>query len=277
MIENREPWIAKTLEWEGGGVYTNRPDDRGGPTKYGIVMSTLAKWRGVKAVTEEDIVQLGEDESKDIYRADYWGYLSADKLPGGVDWIVATIAVLSGQGRAARMLQEVVGLKGRQIDGMVGDKTVAAVRAMRPMDVLLKLQSAYLKFLVRIPGESNDAGWMDRWTECLTIAEAHIDARPMQSEAAGSRIIVTNGVSAGAKTIGLGVLIEQYGPQVVAWLKTQAEDPNTLERLQSGVQYAGGHSIPILVIGVGLLLLVTGGNDIFTVWNRIKMWRRGQV
>jgi lysozyme family protein len=60
-----EKIIDRIFIMEGGATYTNRPADKGGPTKYGITQATLAKWRG-RAVSPEDVKNLGEAEARDI-------------------------------------------------------------------------------------------------------------------------------------------------------------------------------------------------------------------
>ena len=56
MIENREPAITETLRMEGGGQYTDRATDRGGPTRWGVAHKTLALSRGVPSVTPEEVM-----------------------------------------------------------------------------------------------------------------------------------------------------------------------------------------------------------------------------
>jgi lysozyme family protein len=57
--------IDELIAREGG--YVARPDDRGGPTRYGITRATAAAhgWRG-------DMARLPRDVAARIYRADYW-------------------------------------------------------------------------------------------------------------------------------------------------------------------------------------------------------------
>ena len=52
------------------GSYVHDPQDRGGPTKYGITQRTLRAWRG-QAVTAEDVRQVTRDEARAIYRRRY--------------------------------------------------------------------------------------------------------------------------------------------------------------------------------------------------------------
>lgn len=274
-LEQREPWIAKTLEWEGGAKYTNRKEDRGGPTRWGVTMPALAKWRHVDKVAPEDIAQLKQDEAEQIFRADYWGAVNGDKLPPGIDWCVATIAVLSGPVKAAKLLQDVVGAK---IDGYVGERTLSAVRAMRPMDVLLKLQGRYLEFLVRIPGEANDAGWMDRWTECLAIAEVRIDHSPTASLVNGSRTIKAGGAAALIGSSGIWAAVSQYGGPMVEWARDRLSDPAALDKLQDAAAYAGANvSPPAIILMLSGALAITTAGCCYAIWRRFHMEREGRT
>lgn len=53
-----------------GVTYTNRPNDRGGPTKFGITLKTLSEWRN-KACMPEDVEALEEPEARLIYQSIY--------------------------------------------------------------------------------------------------------------------------------------------------------------------------------------------------------------
>jgi lysozyme family protein len=275
-LEQREPWIVKTLEWEGGGKFTNRKEDRGGPTKYGITMPALAQWRHLEKVSETDVAHLEEEEAKNIYRADYWGYLSGDSLPAGVDWCLATIAVLSGPATAAKLLQAVVG---SETDGMVGKETIAACRAMRPMDVLLKIQAKYLVYLVRIRGDANDAGWMTRWSECLIIAESRIDTNPTTTLVNNSPTIKAAGAAATVGGASVWMMAYQYGSPMFAWAKDRlTNDPQALERLQDAAFYAGTHISPpaIMLLATAGLLVTTAGCG-YAIYRRFNMERAGRT
>ena len=81
VIENREPAITETLRMEGGGQYTNKPTDRGGATRWGVTHKTLALARGVESVTPEEVMDLTEEEAKQVYRTLFWNAINGDKLP----------------------------------------------------------------------------------------------------------------------------------------------------------------------------------------------------
>lgn len=280
MIENREQTITETIRLEGAGKYVDRPTDRGGPTRWGITHKTLATARGVAAVKPEDVMDLTEDEAKEIYRTLFWNALNGDKLPSGIDFYVFQIAVLSGQLRASKMLQEVAlkGDKDLKVDGQIGEKTLAAVRAMRPMDVLLKLSNKWLVHAVKIPGEANDEGWVNRSSEGFSIAESLLEKRPMLADIVSSKIIKTNAPAAATGTLSIGYVLTEFGPRILDWLKTQADDPATVERLQSGVTYVGNSSAAMHVILVLLAALTLSvGTHVVSAFWRNRMWTKGEV
>lgn len=124
MRETLRPALVLTFGHEGG--YVNARSDRGGPTKYGITHKTLAAHRGVKSVTADQVKALTLAEAEDIYRRSYWSQSGGDVLPVGLDYAAFDFGVNSGPARAAKVLQQVVGVVA---DGKIGPQTVAAVNA----------------------------------------------------------------------------------------------------------------------------------------------------
>jgi len=61
------------------GGFINRPDDRGGPTKYGITQRTLSAWRGV-AVSVADVQALSRAEAREIYADQYYRKPGFDRV-----------------------------------------------------------------------------------------------------------------------------------------------------------------------------------------------------
>ena len=118
------------LGHEGG--YVDHPDDPGGATNMGITHATLAAWRGAP-VSRDDVRAMGRDEAGEIYRANYWNALNCDALPKGVDLVLFDFGVNAGVGRAAKLLQGIVGVTR---DGQVGPITLAATRAMDAVHVV---------------------------------------------------------------------------------------------------------------------------------------------
>ena len=113
--------LADVLVHEGG--YVDHPKDPGGATNLGITIGTLTGWLGRQA-TKAEVKALTKTTVAPIYRANYWDKIGGDDLPSGLDAAVFDFAVNSGPGRAAKLLQRLVGVPQ---DGQIGPVTLAAV------------------------------------------------------------------------------------------------------------------------------------------------------
>lgn len=149
------------------GGYSNRKTDKGGPTKYGITASTLAAWRNVARVSNEDVRGLTLDEAAQIYSTNYWRQSGGDDLPAGLDYAAFDFGINSGPNRAVKVLQQVIGVPA---DGWIGAKTLAAVNAY-PGGVEKLIRDycdARMTFLRQIKGPTgwvaNGRGWTIRVT-----------------------------------------------------------------------------------------------------------------
>lgn len=272
MKENRDFCIGDVLRLEGGGKYTNRKEDRGGPTRWGISQKALSHSRG-RPVTAEEVAQLEEPEARAIYWSDYANAIKFDMLPGGVDRSLLDIAVLSGVGTASRLLQEVVGA---EIDGAIGPATLSAVRAMRPLDVLFQLHAKHLYFMVKIPGEANDGGWVNRSSEVLATSEHMLQKNPRLTEALNSRTMQTAG---GSTVIGATMStnwLAEHGAGlldfIASWAQshtgglTQLSSPEVGAAVVTGTdaaQQAAVQGLPQL-----LLTLAMTGLSAWAAWRR---------
>jgi len=143
-VENFGESLTRVLKHEGG--WSDHPKDPGGATNRGITLATLSTWRGRK-VTKAEVKALTVEEAGAIYRANYWNVVKGDDLPAGVDFAVFDFAVNSGPARAARHLQALVGTAA---DGVIGPKTLAAVKAKDPKDLVRSLTRSRLDFLSRL-------------------------------------------------------------------------------------------------------------------------------
>lgn len=67
-----ETVIAATLRREGWPKFTDRKSDKGGPTKGGITLETLWRYRG-RPVSASDVAALTREEVVEIYRVLFYG------------------------------------------------------------------------------------------------------------------------------------------------------------------------------------------------------------
>lgn len=144
MDRNFERSLAEVLKHEGGWV--NHPKDPGGATMKGV---TLATFRGtVKPnATKEDLRKITDDQLRVVYRRHFWDKVLGAELPDGLDHAVFDFAVNSGPGRAVRVLQQVVGAR---VDGIVGPKTLDAIRELPLGTVIGRLCDERLAYMQRI-------------------------------------------------------------------------------------------------------------------------------
>jgi Glycosyl hydrolase 108/IPT/TIG domain len=117
--------VANTLKWEGGN--DDDPRDPGGRTSRGIIQREWDVWRQSHPGLPSDVWQAPQEQILAIYRQKYWDALSCNQLPAGVDYCVFDYGVNSGIGRAARVLQQVVGTG---VDGEIGPLTIAATAGL---------------------------------------------------------------------------------------------------------------------------------------------------
>jgi len=152
---------AFTAANEGG--YTDNPQDPGNwtggkpglgilkGTKYGIA---AASYPGL------DIPNLTPAQAAAIREQNYWVPVQAETLPAGLDLMVYDQAVNSGNGRAAMLLQAVLGVAQ---DGAIGLHTLAAVTTADPVSLITRLAAGQENFYRSLPTfPIFGAGWLAR-------------------------------------------------------------------------------------------------------------------
>lgn len=128
------------LEHEGGYVDDER--DPGGATNLGVTIRTWEQYVG-RPVDKEEIKRLTRSDVYDLYRDMYWGAISGDNLPSGVDWSVFDWAVNAGPARSVKALQRIVG---STADGVIGPKTLASTFNYEPEVIIERMYTARQKF-----------------------------------------------------------------------------------------------------------------------------------
>ena len=145
------------------GGYTDNPQDRGNWTSGTIGQGEL---RGTKygisaaAYPDVDIKSLTLDDSRTLYKRDYWDKIEGDSLDPGLALVVFDAAVNNGVGRAVRWLQEAVGVTA---DGVIGEATRAAIRAADATEALVGVHAARIHFMASLPTWATfGKGWSRR-------------------------------------------------------------------------------------------------------------------
>lgn len=127
------------------GNFTDDRQDRGNWTT-GIIGKGQCKGTkyGISAMSypDLDIRNLTLQMAKEIYKRDWWDRICADEIHSAIVFQVWDFAVNAGMGTAKRKLQKAVGVAE---DGIIGKKTLQAIKAVELNDVLLKFNAAKLK------------------------------------------------------------------------------------------------------------------------------------
>jgi lysozyme family protein len=157
MNENWDNSFAAVLKHEGG--FVNHPKDPGGMTNLGVTKAAIEAYLG-RAVDETFMRSLTPESVKPFYKSQYWNKIKGDDLPSGVDYAAYDLAVNSGVGRAAKYLQEIAGVIA---DGVIGPKSIEAIKACNPEEVVKALCDMRLEFLKRLPTfDTFGKGWSRR-------------------------------------------------------------------------------------------------------------------
>lgn len=160
MKDNFEKALAAVLHHEGG--FVNHPSDPGGMTNLGVTKAVWEEWVR-HPVDEKTMRSLTPEMVGPMYRRRFWSRISGDELPEGIDYCVFDAAVNSGSGRAAKWLQGCVGI---DMDGSIGPKTLAAVKAADPKSLVEDYSKRRLSFLQDLPHwPTFGRGWTRRVTE----------------------------------------------------------------------------------------------------------------
>jgi len=165
MKENFPAALEHVLRHEGG--FVNHPADPGGMTNLGCTKKVWEEWVG-HPVEEKTMRALTPGDVAPLYKKRYWDAVKGDELPDGVDYIVFDTAINSGPGRAIKLLQ---GCVGADADGVLGPKTLAAVRAADPAQLVEDYAKRRLSFLSELPTwDTFGRGWSRRVAEVQNAA-----------------------------------------------------------------------------------------------------------
>jgi len=134
---NFERAFEKLMDHEGG--FVDHPKDPGGATRYGITQR-VARANGY----EGDMRNLPLSEAKRIARKDYWDAVRADEMPDAVRFDLFDAAYNSHPTQATKWLQRAAGAAD---DGIIGPKTLLAVRMADPHKLAARFNGHRLRFL----------------------------------------------------------------------------------------------------------------------------------
>lgn len=162
---------VKQLIYVNEGGYSNRKDDLGGETKYGITKST-AKANGYTG----DMRKLTEKQAIKIYKEGFWYKSKCQEIRSHkIAFLVFDASVNHGVNSSAKMLQRAINRTYNQsevvVDGIIGKKTIAAVNGADENELILNLTAERLRFFTSIKKtwEANGKGWINRVSNNLNF------------------------------------------------------------------------------------------------------------
>jgi len=172
MKENLDRAVAHMLKSEGG--FQADPRDPGNPngtsTNLGVTQRVWEEWVG-HPVDEKEMRSLTPEKVAPMYKQKYWDKIRGDDLPSGVDMAVFDCCVNSGPGRAAKLLQKVLGLTE---DGAIGPNTLAAILVADVGQLIDKYCAARQDFLQSLATfDTFGKGWTRR------VSEVNLKAKEM--------------------------------------------------------------------------------------------------
>lgn len=126
------------------GEFVDNALDSGGATKFGISLSYLIQ-QGHNKITVEDIRNLTKEDAIKIYKKDWWDrYTYSAIINQRIATKVFDLSVNMGSKQAHICLQRAIRAStGKQLneDGMLGEKSFAAINIVNPNVLLAALRS----------------------------------------------------------------------------------------------------------------------------------------
>ncbi|WP_131669260.1 glycoside hydrolase family 108 protein [Psychrobacter pygoscelis] len=124
------------------GGYVNNPKDPGGETMWGVT-KRVARAYGYNGPMR----QLPKATAQAIADKLYWQAVHGDELDPLIAWQVLDAAYNHGNRQAIKFLQKAVGAS---TDGIIGPRTLAAVKAKDKNDVVLLFNAERLEFYTNL-------------------------------------------------------------------------------------------------------------------------------
>jgi len=162
--------FKKLLEVE-GTAFTKASHDHGGPTKCGITEAIFQEYKETDPNIEaQSVMDMTEEDAKNIYRALFWDTFSLDKLTSfRVSYALFDQHVNRGYHAVAQQTQYILQSLGHHVvaDGVFGPMTTNALNVVAPNEFLSKFvdacQDSYIRIAVFAPDQLKFLqGWINR-------------------------------------------------------------------------------------------------------------------
>lgn len=162
------------LEFE-GSVFTDDPDDRGGPTRYGIIQRRYDEYRRDSGLPSRSVRFIERTEVDLIYRRYYADPVRFELLPPDIAAAVLDLAINSGVSRGTKFLQWQLGLKQT---GKMDDATLSAARSSNAQLVALGINAKRRGFLKGITiGRPSQKKFLKGWLRRVAALDVLIEKK----------------------------------------------------------------------------------------------------
>jgi lysozyme family protein len=170
MNRNWDKCFDLVIVNEGG--YVDNSQDPGGATNWGCTKAVWEKYVGHE-VTKDDIKALTKEDVKPLYKKNYWDAIYGDALPSGLDYCIFDCAINSGTSRAAKFIQELVGVPA---DGAIGNNTISAITQINPNTLINEFSDKRQTFLATLKTfPTFGKGWTKRVSDVRTKSLEMVD------------------------------------------------------------------------------------------------------
>ena len=170
MSDSFKECLDLVLKSEGG--YVNNPADPGGMTNLGVTKRVWEEYIGHES-DEKEMRSLTPEKVAPLYEQKYWRPCYGEVLPRGLDFVVFSMGVNAGPGRAVKLLQSSIGCVP---DGIIGPKTRGLICDSNTATLISKFSEArreYYRSLKTFP--TFGKGWLNRVdkeeSEALNLAK----------------------------------------------------------------------------------------------------------
>jgi lysozyme family protein len=145
------------------GGYSNNPADPGGETMWGVTVR-VARAAGYAGPMKN----LPRDTAKAIAKKMYWDPLRLDQLDARV-----AFQIFDANYNGGHPVIWMQGAAGAKVDGLIGDATIAAVRAVDPLRFMLRWNALRLNYFTSLKTWPDfGKGWARRIANNLTKGAA---------------------------------------------------------------------------------------------------------
>lgn len=253
--ENFQQALRWVLQHE--GFFVDHPKDPGGATNRGITQRTYDAFRRSRGETPRDVRAIEEAEVRQIYREQYADAVWFDRLPSGLDYALFDFAVNSGPARAVKALQGIVGVRA---DGIMGNRTLAAVKAHDSGQVITLLCDARQRFVRSLRTyKTFGKGWERRIAEVrhkgLALAKGQAPGDDNLSETPKADGAQSLTASIGASRRSKGAVAGVAGTALAA-IPEAMEMARPAQELADFARYAGLVGLLIVACALGYIIWV---------------------